>query len=161
MGKVLRCVVMVAAVAVFLLPSTAAAQARGTKVKKTAPSSAAGAISQPRTPMSKLSIYGSYSFGFQCAVGEISNSYQLGWIPADVAITIDFDSTDTSDPIATLSSIQFENFSAGGERFNSDDEGGNLNPYFRMMKPYAANWVLTVGAADGDIACYSFKVTLQ
>ena len=111
--------------------------------------------------MSKLSIYGSYSFGFQCVAGQTSNSYQLGWIPADIAITIDFESDDTSDPIATLSSIQFENFNAGGERFNSDDEGGNLNPYFRMMKPYAANWVLTVGAADGGVACYSFKVTLQ
>ncbi len=149
------------ALSTLLLAGPALAQTAVVKAKKNATRGVAGAVAVSRPDMSKLAIYGSFGFGFQCAVGETANVHSLGWIPQDVAITVDFESTDESDPIATLSSIQFKDFAAGGERFSSDDDGGDLNPYFRLMKPYAANWVLTVGAADGGVACYSYKVTLQ
>jgi hypothetical protein len=153
------------AAAILVISSLAApgalAQQTVRKQKATRSTTAAGAISRPRTAMSTLDIQGAYGFGFQCVVGETANTHVIGWIPENIAITIEFWSDEESDPIATLSSIQFKDGAAGGERFNSDDEGGDLNPYFRMMKPYAANWILTVGAADAGIACYSYKVTLQ
>jgi hypothetical protein len=153
--------IVVASMFAVALPDTAWAQPRTGKAKKSAPTAVAGAVSPQRTAAGKRTIYGTMSYGVECVFGEMANTHSLGWITQNMILTIDFESGAESDPIATLSSIQFREGQAGGERFNSDDEGGDLNPYFRLVKDYAANWVLTIGAGDSGLACYSFKVTLQ
>ena len=131
------------------------------KAKRPMVSNAAGVVSGPQEQFDKRTIYGNMTFGVECVTGQSTVTHSLGWIPENTAITVDFESGSNSDPVAALNAIKFENGNAGGERFSSDDDGGNLNPYFRLMKPYSANWLLTIGSANGGVACYSFKVTLQ
>jgi hypothetical protein len=151
---------------VLVLVGASASEAGPVKAKKSARSVAgrAGAVdpARPRVPdAGKMAINGAFGYGLACAVSELANVHPIGLVPANTTITIEFWSDEESDPIAALHSVQFKDFAAGGERFTSDDEGGELNPYFQLQKDYTANWVLTVGAADGGVACYTYKVTLQ
>src|SRR5687768_17910006 len=64
----------------------------------------------------------------------------------------------SSDPIAVLSTIKIEGTDVGAENLSSDDEGGDLNPRFELRRPYFATYVLTVGSADDDEACYAYRM---
>ena len=95
--------------------------------------------------------------GFFCA-GTTPNVHYLGTLPPNIGVRIDFESTDTSDPVAVLSTIRIEGTNVGAEFQSSDDEGGDLNPRFELRRSYWATYVLSVGTADDDEACYAYRV---
>lgn len=150
---------------VFAIATLALAQSTNAPKRKKVPTGTgrAGVVSvtAPSRVSLPRSIAGDLSEGIHCVIGELMNVHPLGLIPGGLVIEVDFESGEESDPIATMSSIQYKDGQAGGERMNSDDEGGDLNPRFRITKDYDANWVLTVGTADGGVACYSYKVTIR
>ena len=88
------------------------------------------------------------------------NVHNLGWFSAGTVFRIEFESTSTSDPQAILISNTFQNRKGEGELVWSDDEGGQMNPYFQVTKPYHAAWILSVTSADSDPACYTYRVTV-
>lgn len=121
---------------------------------------AAGAVSGPaRLKNRSLAIDDSDANGFFCAL-SMPNVHYLGTLPPNIGVRIDFESDDTSDPIAVLSTIRIEGTTVGAENLSSDDEGGDLNPRFELRRSYWATYVLTVGTADDDEACYAYRFRL-
>jgi hypothetical protein len=99
--------------------------------------------------------------GVFCAL-DTPNVHWLGTVPPGWQVTIDFDSDDTSDPIAILTTLKINGTDIGAEVGGSDDDGGNLNPRFDLRRPYQATYVLTVGTADAtEEACYAFRVRIR
>lgn len=121
---------------------------------------AAGAVSGPsRFANHPMAIDDNDYSGVFCA-HSVPNVHYLGTLAPNTGIRIDFESDDTSDPIAVLTTVKIEGTSVGAENAASDDEGGNLNPRFEMRKSYLASYVLTVGTADDDEACYVYRVRI-
>ena len=110
---------------------------------------------RPRT------IVGDLAEGVHCVVPEMANVHYFGFLPAGTLIEIEFESNDDADLIATLSSHQFKDGQAGGERFNSNDDGGDRNPRFSLTKDYDASWVLVVGVANQEPACYVYTARIR
>jgi len=118
----------------------------------------AGTIEGPRAMLNRPSaIDNDDAQGFYCAL-SMPNVHYLGTLPPNTGVRIDFESTTTSDPIAVLSTVKMEGTSLGGEIVGSDDEGGELNPRFELRRGYWATYILTVGSADDDEACYAFRM---
>ena len=121
---------------------------------------AAGAIAgPPRLRSGSLAIDNNDANGFFCA-GSMPNVHYLGTLPPNIGARIDFESDPTSDPIAVLSTIRIEGTNVGAENLSSDDEGGDLNPRFELRRSYWATYVLTVGTADDEEACYAYRLRL-
>lgn len=118
---------------------------------------AAGAVSGPKALIRPLAIDDDDAQGFFCALSA-PNVHYLGTLPPNTGVRIDFESTSTSDPIAVLSTVKMEGTSLGGEIVGSDDEGGQLNPRFELRRGYWATYILTVGSADDDEACYAYRM---
>jgi hypothetical protein len=97
--------------------------------------------------------------GFFCSQ-SLPNVHYLGTLPPNIGVRIDFESDDTSDPIAVLTTVKIEGTSVSAESQASDDEGGDLNPRFELRRSYFATYVLTVGTADDDEACYAYRMRL-
>ena len=81
-------------------------------------------------------------------------------MPPNVGVVIDFESDDTSDPIAVLTTVRIEGTTVGAENVASDDDGGDLNPRFELRRSYFSTYVLTVATADDDEACYAYRMRL-
>jgi hypothetical protein len=121
---------------------------------------AAGAVAGPSRFASRpMAIDDQDANGVFCSL-SVPNVHYLGTVPPNFGVVIDFDSDDTSDPIAVLTTVKIEGTSVAAENQASDDEGGNLNPRFEMRKNYLASYILTVGTADDDEACYFYRVRL-
>ena len=120
---------------------------------------AAGAVAGPARFNRSLNIDDNDANGFFCAL-TMPNVHYLGTLPPNIGVRIDFESDATSDPIAVLSTIKIEGSDVGAENTSSDDEGGDLNPRFELRRSYWATYVLTVGTADDDEACYAYRVRL-
>ena len=60
-------------------------------------------------------------------------------------------------PPYRVTTVKIEGTSVGAENVASDDDGGNLNPRFESRKSYTASYILTVGTADDDEACYAYR----
>lgn len=156
------------AVAAVFVAGSAAAVAAGEPGKKKAkaqrPSVTVGAAGQASAPRAAavrpLAIDSDATSGIYCA-GSTPVVHSLGTVPAGYAVIIDFDSDDTSDPIAILTTLKIDGTDLGAEAASSDDEGGDLNPRFELRRPYTATYILTVGSADEDEACYTFRVRIQ
>lgn len=119
---------------------------------------AAGAVAGPsRFANHPLVINDQDANGVFCSM-SVPNVHYLGTLPPNSGVIIDFESNDTSDPIAVLTTIKIEGTSVGAENAASDDEGGDLNPRFEMRKSYFATYILTVGSADDNEACYFYRV---
>ena len=116
-------------------------------------SGAKGLISRPRA------IDNDDGQGFYCSLST-PNVHYLGTLPPNTGVRIDFDSTDTSDPIAILTTVKMEGLDIGAEIVGSDDEGGQLNPRFELRRPYWATYILTVSTADEDEACYAYRMRI-
>ena len=114
----------------------------------------------PKNMLKPKAITNGLGAGFFCVSAPAANVHNLGWLSANSRFRVEFESTSTSDPIATLSAHNFNGAEATGEMSWSDDEGGQLNPKFELSKPYHASWVLTVSSADGDPACYTYRLTV-
>jgi len=154
---------VVAAVTICVASLHAAQTHRKVKAKSSRAAAAAGgagAVGGPaRLGNGLLSIDNDDANGFFCT-GTLANVHYLGTLPPNVGVRIDFESDDTSDPIAVLSTIKIEGTDVGAENLSSDDEGGDLNPRFELRRPYFATYVLTVGSADDDEACYAYRMRL-
>jgi len=154
---------VVAAITICVASLHATQTHRKVKAKSSraaAAAGAAGAIGGPaRLGNGSLSIDNDDANGFFCT-GTLANVHYLGTLPPNVGVRIDFESDDTSDPIAVLSTIKIEGTDVGAENLSSDDEGGDLNPRFELRRPYFATYVLTVGSADDDEACYAYRMRL-
>ncbi len=118
----------------------------------------AGTIAGPRAMLNRpTAIDNDDAQGFYCAL-SMPNVHYLGTLPPNTGVRVDFESTSTSDPIAVLSTVKMEGTNLGGEIVGSDDEGGDLNPRFELRRAYWATYILTVGSADDDEACYAFRM---
>lgn len=73
---------------------------------------------------------------------------------------IDFESTDTSDPIAILTTVKMEGLDVGAENVASDDADDLLNPRFELRRPYWSTYILAVSTADEDEACYAYRMRI-
>ena len=153
------CVVAAVTLAVGTLAATQTHRKVKAKSSRAAAAlGAAGTIGGPaRLANRSLRIDDDDANGFYCA-GSLPNVHYLGTVPPNTGIRIDFESDDTSDPIAVLSTIKIEGTSVGAENVSSDDEGGDLNPRFEVRRSYFATYVLTVGTADDDEACYAYRM---
>jgi hypothetical protein len=155
-------------VAAVFIAGSAAAVAAGEPGKKkakgqrpTVTTGAAGQASATRAAGARpLAIDSDASSGIYCAAST-PVVHSLGTVPAGFAAIIDFESDDTSDPIAILTTLKIDGTDVGAELASSDDQGGDLNPRFELRRPYTATYVLTVGSADDDEACYTFRVRIQ
>ena len=157
-GVVVACVVAAVTVAIGTLDATQTQRKVKSKSSRAAAAQgAAGAIAGPAGLRSgSLAIDNNDANGFFCA-GTTPNVHHIGTLPPNTGVRIDFESTDTSDPVAVLSSIRIEGTNVGAEFQSSDDEGGDLNPRFESRKSYTASYILTVGTADDDEACYAYR----
>lgn len=121
---------------------------------------AAGAIQGPaRATNRSLRIDDADANGFFCSY-SLPNVHYLGTVPPNVGVVIDFESDDTSDPIAVLTTVRIEGTTVGAENVASDDDGGDLNPRFELRRSYFSTYVLTVATADDDEACYAYRMRL-
>lgn len=121
---------------------------------------AAGAVSGPsRFANHPLAIDDNDYNGVFCAL-SVPNVHYLGTLPANTGVRIDFESDETSDPIAVLTTVKIEGTSVGAENLASDDEGGDLNPRFELRRSYLSTYILSVGTADDDEACYAYRVRI-
>jgi hypothetical protein len=121
---------------------------------------AAGAVAGPsRFASHPMAIDDNDYSGVYCAL-SVPNVHYLGTLAPNTGVRIDFESDDTSDPVAVLTTVKIEGTSVGAENVASDDEGGNLNPRFELRKSYLATYVLTVGSADDDEACYVYRIRI-
>ena len=155
------CVVAAVTLSVGALDATQSQRKVKSKSSRAAAAlGAAGAISGPaRLRSGSLTIDDNDANGFFCA-GSTPNVHYLGTLPPNIGVRIDFESEETSDPIAVLSTIKIEGTDVGAENLSSDDEGGDLNPRFELRRSYWATYVLSVGTADDDEACYAYRVRL-
>jgi hypothetical protein len=128
--------------------------------RTTASAGMAGAVSGARNASRPTAIDDDDGQGFYCALST-PNVHHLGTLPPNFGVTIDFESTDTSDPIAILTTIKMDGTDIGAENVGSDDEGGLLNPRFELRRPYWATYILTVGSADEDEACYAYRMRIR
>ena len=153
------CVVAAVTVAIGTLDATQTHRKVKSKSSRAAAAlGAAGAISGPAGLRNgSLTIDDDDANGFFCA-GTLPNVHYLGTLPPNIGVRIDFESTDTSDPIAVLSTVRIEGTNVGAESVSSDDEGGDLNPRFELRRSYWATYVLSVGTADDDEACYAYRL---
>ena len=154
-------VILVIALAVSTLDASGGQKkAKGKSGRAAAAAGAAGAVAGPKAlALKPLAIDDDDANGFYCT-GSLPNVHYLGTLPPNTGVRIDFESTDTSDPIAILSTLKLEGTSVGGEIISSDDDGGELNPRFEVRRSYWATYVITVGAADDDEACYAYRMRL-
>lgn len=135
------------------------------KVKRTgasAMSGAAGAVSSgaARTPTAlPRRVDSNDGQGFYCTQ-TTPNVHYLGTLPPGMGVVIDFESSDTSDPIAILTTLKMEGMDLGAETAASDDADDLLNPRFETRKDYWATYVLAVSTADGDEACYAYRMRI-
>lgn len=154
------CVVAAVTLGVGILDATQSQRKVKSKSSRAAASlGAAGAIAGPARLNRTLRIDDSDANGFFCA-GSLPNVHYLGTLPPNTGVRIDFESIENADPVAVLSTIKMEGTDVGAENTSSDDEGGDLNPRFELRRSYWATYVLTVGAADDDEACYAYRVRL-
>ena len=158
-GVLVACVVAAVTVAIGTLDATQTQRKVKSKSSRAAAASgAAGTIAGPaRLRSGSLAIDDNDANGFFCA-GTTPNVHYLGTLPPNTGVRIDFESTDTSDPVAVLSTIRIEGTNVGAEFLSSDDEGGDLNPRFELRRSYWATYVLSVGTADDDEACYAYRI---
>lgn len=158
-GVFVACVVAAVTVAIGTLEATQTQRKVKSKSSRAAAAlGAAGTIAGPAR-LRTLAIDSDDANGFFCA-GSTPYVHYLGTLPPNTGVRIDFESTDTSDPIAVLSTIRIEGTNVGAEFVSSDDEGGELNPRFELRRSYWATYVLSVGTADDDEACYAYRVRL-
>ena len=155
-GVLVACVVAAVTVAIGALDATQTQRKVKSKSSRAAAAlGAAGTIAGPaRLRSGSLD---NDANGFFCA-GTTPNVHYLGTLPPNTGVRIDFESTDTSDPVAVLSTIRIEGTNVGAEFLSSDDEGGDLNPRFELRRSYWATYVLSVGTADDDEACYAYRI---
>lgn len=119
---------------------------------------AAGAVAgPPRLASRSLSIDDNDANGFFCA-GSLPNVHYLGTVPPNTGVRIDFESVESADPIAVLTTVKIEGESVGAENLSSDDEGGDLNPRFELRRSYFATYILTVGTANDNESCYAYRM---
>jgi hypothetical protein len=151
---------IVAALTLGMGTLDAAQSKKKTKSKSSraaAAAGAAGAISGPARFASRpFAIDDNDGNGVFCT-GSVPNVHYLGTLGPNIGVRIDFESDETSDPIAVLTTVKIEGTSVGAENVASDDEGGDLNPRFESRKGYTASYILTVGTADDDEACYAYR----
>lgn len=132
------------------------------KVKSTRPTAAAGvagAVSSARDVNRPRVIDDNDGQGFYCTA-TTPNVHHLGTLPPDTGVVIDFESTDTSDPIAVLTTVKMEGLDVGAENVSSDDADNLLNPRFELRRPYWATYILAVATADQDEACYAYRMRI-
>lgn len=155
------CVVAAVSICVASLHATQTHRKVKTKSSRAAAAvGAAGAVGGPaRLGNGSLRIDDDDANGFFCT-RTVSNVHYLGTLPPNTGVRIDFESDESSDPIAVLSTIKIEGTDVGAENLSSDDEGGDLNPRFELRPSYWATYVLTVGSADDDEACYAYRMRL-
>lgn len=157
-----RALALVAGVGFALAMCTGAEAADAKKkTKKTRETAGvAGVISTARGVSSRpKAIDSNDGQGYYCTL-TTPNVHYLGTLPPDMGVVIDFESSDTSDPIAILTTLKMEGLDVGAETGASDDEGGNLNPRFEFRRPYWATIILAVASADEDEACYAYRMRL-
>jgi hypothetical protein len=145
---------------VFAAGTLAAADAKkkAKSARATGAPGAAGVVSSAKgAAITPRAIDDNDAQGFYCTFST-PNVHHLGTVPAGTGIIIDFDSDDTSDPIAILTTVKMDGVDVGAEIAGSDDEGGDLNPRFALRRPYTATYILTVASADDDEACYGFRM---
>ena len=131
---------------------------KATFARVTGAAGAAGVISSAKRAVITLrDIDDNDAQGFYCTYST-PYVHHLGTVPAGMGVIIDFDSDDTSDPIAILTTVKMDGLDVGAENAASDDEGGNLNPRFALRRPYTATYILSVATADDDEACYGFRM---
>jgi hypothetical protein len=133
-------------------------KAKSKSSRAAAAAGAAGAISGPSRFANRPFVIDDNDFNGVFCSQSVPNVHYLGTVTPNTGIRIDFESDDTSDPIAVLTTIKIEGTNVGAENQASDDEGGDLNPRFEMRKSYMASYILTVGTADNDEACYAYRV---
>ena len=157
-GVFVACVVAAVTVAIGTLDATQTQRKVKSKSSRAAAAlGAAGTIAGPaRLRSGSLAIDDNDANGFFCA-GSTPNVHYLGTLPPNTGVRIEFESDDTSDPVAVLSTIRIEGTNVGAEFVSSDDEGGDLNPRFELRRSYWATYVLSVGTADDDEACYAYR----
>jgi hypothetical protein len=86
--------------------------------------------------------------------------HHLGTMNANWGVVIDFEAIGDTDPIAILTTLKIDGTDVGAENAASDDEGGGLNPRFEVRRNYKATYILTVGSATGDPACYAYRMRI-
>jgi hypothetical protein len=152
--------------AIVLVFGTGGLQAAGKqKVKATRPAAAAagvaGAISSPSTLASRPRVIDSNDGqGYYCT-WSTPNVHYLGTLPPETGVVIDFESSDTSDPIAILTVLKMEGMDLNAETMASDDADDLLNPRFESRKPYWATYILAVSTANVDAeACYAYRMRI-
>lgn len=151
-----------AAVAMSGMSSEALAAKKKAKGQRApAVSGAAGAVSSAKTTTFRPRAIDSDAFQGVYCTGTTPIVHQLGTLPPDAGVIIDFESDENADPIAVLAAIKTNGLEVGVESTSSDDEGGDLNPRFDVRRPYRATYVLTVASADEDEACYAFRVRVS
>ncbi len=152
-------VVVIIAAGLAAIPGDAATASKKTKGQRAQVAGAAGAVSSTRGTFKPLEIIGDAAQGVYCT-SITPNVHHLGTLPPNVAVILDFESDDTSDPIAILTSVKTDGVDVSAEHQTSDDEGGNLNPRFDVRRPYRATYILTVATADDVEACYAYRMRI-
>ena len=160
-GVFVACVVAAVTVAIGTIDAAQTRRKVKSQSRRAAASlGAAGAIPGPaRFRNGSLAIDNNDANGLFCT-GSTPNVHYLGTLPPNTGVRIDFESDDTSDPVAVLSTIKIEGTDVGAEFVSSDDEGGDLNPRFELRRSYWATYVLSVGTADDTEACYAYRFRL-
>lgn len=105
---------------------------------------------EPRDALAApLAITGTPTSARHCVAATSANLHALGWVPANTAITVTFDSDIT---LATaLSRLDFE---------SEQSYGTSGTPDIRMTTSTAGTVVLTVGSTS-DAGCYRYKAELD
>lgn len=134
------------------------------KVKTARPAAAAGVAgaiaSSPGLKSQPRVIDSNDGQGYYCT-WTTPNVHYLGTLPPDTGVVIDFESTDTSDPIAILTVLKMEGMDLNAETTASDDADDLLNPRFESRKPYWATYILAVSTANVDAeACYAYRMRI-
>ena len=86
--------------------------------------------------------------------------HHLGTMNANYGVVIDFEAIGGTDPIAILTTLKINGTDVGAENAASDDDGGELNPRFEVRRNYKATYILTVGSATADPACYAYRMRI-